>query len=66
LLEEIERGFHEVKAAPERWPLYLHETRRFVLRRYPFSLIYYVDSALIELVAVAHHRRRPGYWRSRL
>jgi hypothetical protein len=35
------------------------------LPHFPFSLVYRVRHAEIEIVAVAHHRRRPGYWRSR-
>jgi len=25
---------------PQRWPQYLHGTRRFVLHRFPFSIVY--------------------------
>jgi plasmid stabilization system protein ParE len=37
-----------------------------LLRRYPFSVVYRVESARILIVAVAHGRRRPGHWKSRL
>jgi plasmid stabilization system protein ParE len=39
--------------------------RRMALRRFPFALIYRVDSTAVRIVAVAHSRKRPGYWRSR-
>jgi plasmid stabilization system protein ParE len=39
---------------------------RLILRRFPYSLIYAVDQTSIFVLAVAYHRRRPGYWRSRL
>jgi len=39
--------------------------RRFPLTRFPFALIYRADADLLRIVAVAHRRRRPGYWRSR-
>ncbi len=39
--------------------------RRLPMRRFPFALIYRVDVSEVTIVAVAHHRRRPGYWRSR-
>lgn len=38
--------------------------RRFSLRRFPFFLIYRVDADSLHVVAVAHKRRRPGYWRT--
>ena len=41
------------------------EHRRFGLRRFPFGLIYRITSAGVQIVAVAHRRRRPGYWRER-
>jgi hypothetical protein len=37
-----------------------------VFPRYPFSLVYILRGDDVEIVAVAHGRRRPGYWRSRL
>ena len=39
--------------------------RRFPLRKFPFGLIYRVDGDLLRIVAVAHRRQRPGYWRER-
>ncbi len=42
------------------------EIRRRVLRRFPYSVVYAVDAEGVLIVAVAHHRRRPGYWAARL
>jgi len=33
-----------------------------VLRRFPFGVVYRVLAGEIQVVAVAHHRRKPGYW----
>jgi len=38
--------------------------RRRVLRRFPYSVIYEVRTSTVTILAVAHHRRRPDYWRS--
>jgi plasmid stabilization system protein ParE len=40
--------------------------RRLVLTRFPYFLIYSFTTDLLRVVAVAHARRRPGYWRSRM
>jgi plasmid stabilization system protein ParE len=41
--------------------------RRAQLRRFPFVLLFRVlASETIEVIAVAHMRRRPGYWQRRL
>ena len=39
--------------------------RRFPLRRFPFSLIYRIAGDQLRILAVAHRRRRPGYWSQR-
>ena len=36
------------------------EHRRLGLRRFPFALIYRLKSSKVQIVAVAHRRRRPG------
>jgi len=51
--------------APERWPLFVHGTRRFLFRRFPFQIVYRVANDRIEVVAIAHGRRKPGYWKTR-
>jgi plasmid stabilization system protein ParE len=37
--------------------------RRRLLKKFPYSLIYELGEDTITVLAVAHHRRRPGYWR---
>jgi plasmid stabilization system protein ParE len=39
--------------------------RRYILRRFPYSIIYQVTAEELRILAVAHHRRRPGYWAQR-
>lgn len=64
--EEIDAAESAITDFPEAWPPFDHGTRRYLLRRYPFSIIYRVESPRVLIVAVAHGRRRPGYWKSRL
>lgn len=63
--QEIERAVVRLQESPLRWPPYLHGTRKALLRRFPFALIYRTRSNEIQIVAVAHLHRRPGYWRHR-
>jgi toxin ParE1/3/4 len=39
--------------------------RRYLMIRFPYSLIYTVAGEEIRILAVAHQSRRPGYWRLR-
>jgi plasmid stabilization system protein ParE len=64
-LAELDQGIESIANTPERWPLFVHKTRRYLFRRFPFQIVYRVVSDRIEVVAVAHGRRRPAYWRSR-
>ena len=64
-LAEVERAVARITETPGRWPGYLTGTRRFLLRRFPFFVVYRLRSDLILIVAIAHARRRPGYWRGR-
>jgi len=64
-LNELERALEQVRANPERWPRAQDDTRRLLLRRFPFSLVYRVRAEGVLVIAVAHDKRRPGYWRLR-
>lgn len=65
-LREIDRMVEAIIDTPERWPLHQAGTRRFVCPSFPYSLIYFVENDVINVVAVPHDRQRPGYWRKRL
>ncbi len=41
------------------------ELRRFPLRRFPYDLIYEPRGGALWILAVAHQRRKPGYWAER-
>jgi plasmid stabilization system protein ParE len=64
--DEIDAAISSIEQFPEAWPPFEHGTRRYLLRRYPFSVIYRIEPQRILVVAVAHAHRRPGYWTSRL
>lgn len=45
---------------------YLHGTRRVLLNRFPFSIVYRERLQDVQIIAIAHAKRRPGYWAKRL
>lgn len=51
--------------SPETWPRSFGNTRRIVFPHFPFDLVFRMKGETIDIVAVAHHRRRPWYWRNR-
>lgn len=40
--------------------------RRCRVHRFPFAVVYRIISGDIEVLAVAHSAREPGYWRERI
>jgi len=50
---------------PEQFPVVYRNTRRMLLRRFPYSLFYRIESGAILLVAVFHGKRDPRVWRAR-
>jgi plasmid stabilization system protein ParE len=65
-VSEVFDAILEIRATPHRWPAHLYGTRRYMLDRFPFSIIYLDTPELVNIVAVAHSKRKPGYWRRRL
>jgi plasmid stabilization system protein ParE len=41
------------------------QTRRALVRRFPYQVVYRLTTTEIVIIAVAHTKRRPGYWKSR-
>ena len=64
--DEVTRAIDNVAESPHRWPAHLLGTRRFFLRHFPFTLVYRELPSVIQILAVAHGRRRPGYLKNRL
>ena len=65
-LRELDHAIEIVLESPQLWPTHVAGTRRYVFPTFPFSLIYFFERNTVHIVAVAHHKRRPGYWRRRL
>jgi len=62
---ELDRAVGLIAERPDAAPPYVGNTRRFLLRRFPFFVVYRVFSQHVQVVAVAHARRRPHYWLQR-
>jgi plasmid stabilization system protein ParE len=64
-LRALDEAVEAIIEAPERWPRHRFGCRRYLFaNQFPFALIYRQSSHL-EIVAVAHHRRKPDYWKRR-
>ena len=64
-LDDVERAIELVRERPRIGASVGRGFRKAILRRFPFSIVYVDRDEEIVIVAVAHQRRRPGYWRER-
>jgi toxin ParE1/3/4 len=62
---EFERTANLILTNPMLGAVFSSTRRRHFLRRFPYSIIYQITAKELRVIAVAHHRRRPGYWSKR-
>ena len=65
-LDELDHAISRIANYPAEFPEYLFGTRRMVLSRFPYLIVFRVTTVGVEVIAVAHGHRRPGYWRDRV
>jgi toxin ParE1/3/4 len=63
-LREVRAAIEEIAEYPLRWPG-SNLSRRRVLVKFPFTVHYRFDITELVVLAIAHHKRRPGYWTHR-
>lgn len=64
-LYELDRTIVLISLHPEQYQSHEFGTRRAVLHKFPYLIVFREQAGGIEVIAVAHGRRRPGYWRDR-
>ena len=66
-LAEFEAALERVCDGPSRYPIERRpDIRRIRLPRFPFTVLFREARGTVQVLAVAHYRRRPFYWLSRL
>ncbi len=65
-LAELENSISSIVRMPQAWAKHIADTRRCLLRRFPYGIIYQIESEDIQIVAVMHLHRKPGYWIARM
>ena len=63
---EVRRATDLLLEHPEIGQSVDSDLRRFVLPRFPFTLIYSATAEILRIEVVAHQSRLPGYWRTRV
>ncbi len=65
-MAELDLAIDSICEFPDRWARYLHGTRRYLMKRFPYLAVYRATADKLQVIAVAHGKRKPGYWRYRL
>ena len=63
---EVRNAIERIKRFPEAWQSISKRTRQCRTKVFPFGIIYSIRGDEIVVVAVAHLKRRPGYWKDRV
>ncbi len=64
---EFETLARLISDAPRAWQVELTpDIRKAPLQRFPLSIIYREQAGRIQILAIAHERRRPQYWLKRV
>jgi toxin ParE1/3/4 len=66
LQKDVDAALQKIQAAPLRWMPYSKRTRRFLIRRFSYLVIFLKLADKILIIAVAHGKRRPVYWHDRI
>ena len=62
---EVEAALRRIQESPATWRIIEADVRRCLTRKFPFGVLYTIESDYVSVLAVMHCSREPGYWRSR-
>jgi len=64
-LKEVYFTIKRIIEFPEAFPKLSKNTRRCLINKFPFAVIYQVKKSEIFILAITHLARKPGYWKER-
>jgi len=60
--DEVRKAVKRVVDYPEAWSIERGDVRKCLLHKFPYKLLYSIESDHILIIAVAHQHRKPDYW----
>ena len=64
-LDEVQSALGGMVDFPDAAPRIRGRVRKRIMTKFPYSLVYSGRADGIKILALAHHKRRPFYWRPR-
>src|SRR5688572_22446636 len=65
-VDEVDAAIHRIAADPQRFARTFANCQTSRVHSYPYVVVFYQTAESLVIVAVAHAKRRSGYWRNRL
>ena len=62
---EVREAALRIAKYPQAWTAVRGNVRKCLLHKFPFSILYAIETDHIFIIAIAHHHRRPTYWAGR-
>lgn len=63
---EVKRAIERIRIFPEAYPLISDNTRRCLISRFPYGIIYHTKEDSILIIAIMHLHRNPTAWKERI
>jgi plasmid stabilization system protein ParE len=60
--DEVQKAAKRISEYPESWSVERGAVRKCILHKFPYKLLYSIESNHVFIIAVAHQHRRPDYW----
>ena len=65
-INELESAYISIKQMPHAWPSLSKSIHRYILKKFPYGILYSIKDENIFIIAVMHLHRKPGYWEKRI
>jgi plasmid stabilization system protein ParE len=62
----VEAALGRIKQFPRAYPPFSKRTRRCLVGKFPYGIIYQLHAEEILIIAIAHFHQKPEYWASRI
>jgi hypothetical protein len=62
---EVFSAIQKIGAYPFVWPVLEKDVRRCLTNRFPYGVLYVIESNQIVILAIMHLHREPDYWKNR-
>ena len=64
-LDILEDALHRISRRPQMYPKVEVDIHKCRLPRFPYGVIYRAKPEAVEILAIMHLKREPGYWKAR-